>query len=125
MHTTLKCFTIGPLRALYASFEVATWHSKMHVGLSANAHAGTICMNGEQNSLDLFLMLVQMILNLDMDQAPVMAVTITPLRAALVPAVTHHSLNVSTSDVLTVQQALLQHMLQPGRFKVSLFHLDI
>jgi len=67
---------------------------------------------------------MQMILNLHMGQAPVRAVA-AALRAALVPNVTHPNLTVSTTSVLTMQQALLQHMLLPGSFKVSLSHFNI
>jgi len=72
-----------------------------------------------------FLMVTQMILNLHMDQAPVMAVAIDILRAALVPTVTGHNIIISASSVLTAQQALLQHMLLPGSSKVRLTQLDI
>ena len=71
------------------------------------------------------LMVMQMILNLHMGQEPVITVAINAWRAALVPSVTHHNLTVTTSSVLTVQQALLQQRRLPGRFKVSLSHLDI
>jgi hypothetical protein len=68
---------------------------------------------------------MQMILNLHMDQAPVLSVAIDILRAALVPTVTSHNITVSASSVLTAQQVLLPHMLLPGSFKVRLTHLDI